>query len=67
MTEKQEWPKEPWSTYLEASAQRIIDADGYPICEPIDFDHDTLTPERIVLCVNACAGLTNEELKTKIK
>lgn len=59
---------EPWSIEgQEYDAHRIVDTEGNAICqlwfkteEPMD--NQDANAKRIVACVNACAGITNEEL-----
>lgn len=56
---------EPWSGAWQLPAWTIADNSGELLCkmEPVVF---LRIPSRIVLCINACQGITNEELEKRI-
>ena len=62
MTDKQDWAKEPWGLEsgepVDTNRRRIIqdDGTGYEWVEQKDW-------ERIIACVNACAGVPTEALE----
>lgn len=59
--------KEPW-TYNERT-DRLIDAHGNNIAVmfySVSDDETLANAQRIVACVNACAGITNEALDAGI-
>lgn len=67
--------KEPWVAERTGKAfHRILAADGRPVAANVGGGHENpLTPEelednarRIVACVNACAGISTENLETNL-
>jgi hypothetical protein len=62
MSDKQKWPKEPWSI-SEWSGSRVVGTDNETAFDDGSCDSE-FTPKceaetlfRIIQCVNACAGL----------
>lgn len=54
------WTPEPWVIELDAYDVPSITADGKDVIPSLRNSDADLS--RIVACVNACAGLTNDEL-----
>ena len=64
MTDKQDWPQEPWYIWEDnvEEVPYITDANFKPVTFPCD-GLDDATRERIVACVSACAGVPTDALE----
>lgn len=57
--------KEPWiKKYDEICYKSDSDDQTFGMLAPIAIVHDEENRDRIVSCVNACQGLTNEQLES---